>query len=191
LDIVRVEGRSVKHPYMQEDDNVAENARLSSVRYEQTLSFIGDKLSGKCLDIGANNPFTQEMRKHLNVEIDNTEGDLDETELHGEYDVVFCFEVIEHLFNPLFHLRQVNKVLKPGGRAFISTPRNRPRFLWFEHHFHEMYLKNLLDLVHYAGFRVERQELIRVHPWWFYFTGIRPFFRMFFDRVWIMELHKV
>jgi len=40
----------------------------------------------------------------------------------GSFDLVYCGEIIEHLFNPDHLLREVHRVLKPGGIALISTP---------------------------------------------------------------------
>ncbi len=33
-------------------------------------------------------------------------------------------EVIEHLENPRFMLREIQRVLRPGGKAIITTPNN-------------------------------------------------------------------
>jgi 2-polyprenyl-3-methyl-5-hydroxy-6-metoxy-1,4-benzoquinol methylase len=38
------------------------------------------------------------------------------------FDRVFGVEVIEHLENPRFFFRELKRVLKEGGEAFISTP---------------------------------------------------------------------
>jgi SAM-dependent methyltransferase len=40
----------------------------------------------------------------------------------GEFDAVCCLEVIEHVENPWHLLREIRTVLKPGGRALVSTP---------------------------------------------------------------------
>lgn len=40
----------------------------------------------------------------------------------GEFDAVVCFEVIEHLFDIESTLREVRRVLKPGGVLVLSTP---------------------------------------------------------------------
>ena len=40
----------------------------------------------------------------------------------GSFDVVVSTEVIEHLENPWFFVRELHRVLRPGGVAVISTP---------------------------------------------------------------------
>jgi len=38
------------------------------------------------------------------------------------FDVVFCTEVVEHTFNPIHIIREVNRVLKKGGIFIFSVP---------------------------------------------------------------------
>jgi SAM-dependent methyltransferase len=50
------------------------------------------------------------------------------------FDYVVCLEVIEHMENPLAICRELKRVLRKGGRLFISTPnilslRSRVKFL--------------------------------------------------------------
>jgi 2-polyprenyl-3-methyl-5-hydroxy-6-metoxy-1,4-benzoquinol methylase len=42
----------------------------------------------------------------------------------GGFDVVIAAEVIEHLENPRFTVRELARLLKPGGTAIVSTPNN-------------------------------------------------------------------
>ena len=37
-------------------------------------------------------------------------------------DIVTALDVIEHVFDPLFFLREIHRVLKPGGQVVLSTP---------------------------------------------------------------------
>lgn len=40
----------------------------------------------------------------------------------GSFDVVWCSEVLEHLFEPGFALCEMERVLTPGGRLFVTVP---------------------------------------------------------------------
>lgn len=40
----------------------------------------------------------------------------------GHYDFVVCTEVLEHTLQPFDAVQEIERVLKPGGLAFISTP---------------------------------------------------------------------
>ena len=40
----------------------------------------------------------------------------------NSYDVVVSFQVIEHIKNDLGYLKEIYRVLKPGGKALITTP---------------------------------------------------------------------
>jgi len=42
----------------------------------------------------------------------------------GAFDVVVAAEVIEHLENPRFTMREIFKLLRPGGTAIVTTPNN-------------------------------------------------------------------
>jgi len=44
---------------------------------------------------------------------------------HGNaFDVVVAAEIVEHLENPRFMIREVFRILRPGGVALITTPNN-------------------------------------------------------------------
>lgn len=51
--------------------------------------------------------------------------DIDEADFPFEdnyFDAVYCGEVIEHLFDPDHLLKEIRRVLKPGGTCVITTP---------------------------------------------------------------------
>jgi len=159
-------------------------------RHEFTVKFVGDRDLGTVLDIGERNPLTERFEKLKGLKIQNTIGDLDCLTLEGGYDSVFCFEVIEHLMNPLNLLLQIHSVLRPSGRLFLSTPKHKPHFLWGEHHFTEYDEKRLGALIARAGFVIERNAEFRTMPLWWHFLGIRPLIRIFNNSVFITELRK-
>jgi SAM-dependent methyltransferase len=109
-------------------------------------------------------------------------------ELKGNYDTIFCLEVIEHLMNPLRLLEQINRILEPDGKVFLSTPKHKPHFLWDKYHFTELDEYRFNALVTRAGFESVRIRFFRTMPIWWYFTGFRPFLRMFFNKGRIAEL---
>ncbi|HYG03335.1 MAG TPA: class I SAM-dependent methyltransferase [Chryseosolibacter sp.] len=41
------------------------------------------------------------------------------------YDVVFSFQVIEHIKDDALFLQEIHRVLKPGGKAVLTTPNRR------------------------------------------------------------------
>lgn len=40
--------------------------------------------------------------------------------LNGQYDIVICFEVLEHLPNPLSTIKDLYKIIKPNGIVFVT-----------------------------------------------------------------------
>lgn len=174
-------------PYMHE---LKEHRPKIKKRTEEViLQFIGERTIGKALDIGIRNPVTELLEKHYNRSIDSTNIDLDVGQLSGEYDTIFCFEVLEHLFNPLHFLLEAKKVLKDDGTIFLSTPKGRPHFLAFTHHFHEFYKSELIALIERAGMKIVRLQYYRIRPLSMSF-GFRPFLRVFFDRKCMVEIKK-
>jgi len=43
-------------------------------------------------------------------------------------DLIWCTEVIEHLYRPEFLIQEIERVLKPSGRAILTTPNSH---WWF------------------------------------------------------------
>jgi SAM-dependent methyltransferase len=171
------------HDLLPESEGTRRSARF-------IIDFIGNRKLGKVLDIGCPNPLGALLEKHYNLKLDNTEIDLDIGELSGKYDTIFCFEVIEHLFNPLHFLFQIRRVLKDDGRLYITTPKCKPYFLWSKVHFHEFHQRELIDLIERARLKTVRMKCVKVRPLCWYFTGFRPFLRLFFERRFLIESKK-
>ena len=51
--------------------------------------------------------------------------------------------------------------------------------------------KSMVNLINRSGFKIIREDKLRIHPLSFYFKGIRPMLRFFFERVQIFELEKI
>lgn len=164
-------------------------SRSTRLRWEKTVEFLAPAENVRSgLDMGDRTPLTGQLEKYFGCSFENSTGDLDTVTLKGGYDVVTSFEVIEHLFNPLYHLEQIRGVLNPGGRIYLSTPVGKPDFLWSPQHFHEMNNRSLAALLNRAGLTVIRRKDIKIQPPWFYFTGFRPMMRGLFEKHCLLEL---
>ena len=105
------------------------------------------------------------------------------------YDLVICLETLEHVQNPLSFMKYLSESITDDGEIFLITPA-RMRFLWTEHHFFEMsgdhIQKWLLDIL---GLKITHRKRVRItYPLRFYFTGIRPFLRLFFSHTWMYRI---
>lgn len=45
---------------------------------------------------------------------------------YGEYDLIFCLEVFDYIFNPLDAFRRINSLLKADGTAWVTFPTFYP-----------------------------------------------------------------
>ena len=112
------------------------------VIYDEVVNVLRRKKAdqGLLLDFGAGRgQFLEMIKSQFEFELHGI--DLMHTQLEGiqwfvhdlnqrfplgenNYDVVTAIEVIEHLENPRHMLRDLFKVLKPGGRLVVTTPNN-------------------------------------------------------------------
>ena len=177
------------YPYRKKINSEYSKLDTNTIRWSKTLDFIGKCDKAKSgLDIGDRSSFTVELENVFGCEFINTNIDLDTGKIKGEYDVITAFEIIEHLYNPLWCLEQLRQALSENGRLYLSTPLGKPYLLWAPGHFHEMHRKRLHSLFKRAQFHIIRQDTFKIHPTYFYFTGFRPFLRGIFERVQIYEL---
>jgi SAM-dependent methyltransferase len=108
--------------------------------------------------------------------------------LHGkQYDVVTLFEVLEHTADPFQTVLSIHRLLKPGGRLFLSVPGNRrwPGFFHPEvdappHHLTLWSEAALVRLLERAGLRVHGVEIkplgaedLGIHLKWRWHDAVR------------------
>jgi 2-polyprenyl-3-methyl-5-hydroxy-6-metoxy-1,4-benzoquinol methylase len=69
------------------------------------------------------------------------------------FDVVTSADVVEHLTDPDSHLREIHRVLGPGGALVLTTPKWKPDGKWDERHEREYRAHELRVLLgrHFAG----------------------------------------
>lgn len=165
---------------------------------KMTIDYLDRKIKQKhpikILDIGQPNPLSKLMKYYfLECDVYNTDGDLDEGfSFVGslDYDFIVYSHTIEHQFNPLYTLLRFYNVINSHPTIFIILPQ-RPKFLWFEGHYHEIDHYRMQLLLKRAGLKIVSYESKRIkRDWWFYFTGIRPLLRFFFERVGYYEVKK-
>jgi SAM-dependent methyltransferase len=109
----------------------------------KNIKIYSKHVTGTTLDIGCGskpyaNLFTCEKYIGLDIEVSghkhkNSHIDVfyDGVTIPFErdfFDSVVCFEALEHIFNPETFLKEVIRVLKPGGKAIFTLP-----FIWDEH----------------------------------------------------------
>ena len=157
-------------------------------RANEIANFI-DEWKEPIADMGDRNPLIEFLEEHLHFSTTAIDGiDFDKDEIDGQYGTIFCFAILEHLFNPLFALENMKKALIPDGILYLATP-GRPHFLWTEHHFHEIDDKRIEWLFDRAGFQIVKsrkaylRRRLREH-----LTGIRPLIRYFHKS---MRLYKL
>jgi SAM-dependent methyltransferase len=136
-------------------------------------SNFGGRRSGAVLDLGAGvKPYEPIYERYFesstSVDVPHSPHDIhnvdilasaDDLPLDAEsFDCVICTEVLEHCPEPLKALGEIARVLKPGGRVFLTTP-----FLWplheMPHDYYRYTPSGLAQLAETTGLLVKS-----IHP---------------------------
>jgi len=170
--------------------NTRDKFSYSESRFKQTVDFI-ENVSGVVLDIGERNDLSNYIEQYLDITIINTKSDLNYLIKYNypirKFNVVFCFEVIEHLLNPLLFFDNLYETTFQDVHIFLSYP-SRPKWLWNnDEHFHEYDRLRFNYLLKKTGFKIIREKSIYVKrkP-----VGIRPLIRNFIPQTRIYEIIK-
>jgi len=156
-----------------------------SERYLDTLEFMGDMdKDTRLLEIGSLPGHFTVLLKQLGYQVRGVDLDyrraeslwrkyditVDEVDIETQplpyeenrFDLVLFMELLEHLrINPVFTLRQLYRVLKPGGKIILSTPNVPPhrrfRFFLYGHSYQDdlfQELEKLETVGHMGHFRL-------------------------------------
>jgi 2-polyprenyl-3-methyl-5-hydroxy-6-metoxy-1,4-benzoquinol methylase len=80
----------------------------------------------------------------------------------ASFDVVVCFEVLEHVEEPETVLDELARVLQPGGVLVVSSPNPDVYPAGNPHHVHEFHRRELAETL---GTRFEHIRVVRQHAW--------------------------
>ncbi len=100
--------------------------KFTGAKYDDAILDVGTgngSLLAKLFNIGFKNltgidPFINESKEYGSVKV--LKQDL--FDVKNQYDIVMMHHSLEHMFEPLNALKQVYKILKPGGRALVRVP---------------------------------------------------------------------
>lgn len=89
---------------------------------------------------------------------------------NGSFDLILCFETIEHIENPQIALEEMKRVLKKGGTAIVTMDSGSILFrvvwwvwektkgrVWQGAHLHPFHHKQLQKMIEQNGFRVRKK----------------------------------
>jgi hypothetical protein len=181
-----MERRTKLRPGYNEDEEVFGKITKGVIKYvDKIIPFLkedGIFSTGLIGDIGPENHKTNLIAEKLGfvpTQIVSDDFNFDKISTEQKFDIIFCLEVVEHLQNPLFFMRELKNILKDTGIIYLSMPSN-PRFMWAEFHFYEMSKKHFekwiltpldLQIVRHKRFNF-------MTDWRAIFIGIRPLIKL-------------
>jgi len=134
------------------------HARIAKSRIFEILKQLAKRPRGYVLDVGEESPLTLKMRS-MGYDVDNTDGDLDInfTAPRNNYFTIVFSHVIEHLFNPLYCLSELRKLLHENGKLIIAMPWCSVglKIGFSKIQYHEIDEYRMRKLLRRAGFEIE------------------------------------
>ena len=145
---------------------------------------MSDRHSDKILDLGCGNGFLSQLFPNFNiVGVDVSDGMLANNPHKwvkgsaesipfgdNEFDFVVCRSLLHHLENPSIGLKEIFRVLKPGGEVSFYDPNHNIIYEAIRHlfqkterfsHLHRSFnYKELFSLIEEAGFKITEKRYI-------------------------------
>ena len=148
-------------------------------RYNQTLKRVRRFVRGGYVsEVGGYSIFGEKLAEKLKLYYEHTTGDLNYRTMWFENDYIFCFEVLEHLMNPLFFLKNA----RFKKYLFITYPYSP--ILQGKRHFHEMTDDQFYTLIDEAGLKIVYHDKFRnFNTLKIIFSGFRPLIKFFMQLV--------
>jgi len=174
---------------------------LTKKRWIKTRNFIArnydhNKDNRIILDIGPENIFGKQISNYFSSDYYHTEGDLNypywnttidsfrtnnsiDKKWKAAFGTICCFEVLEHLMNPLLFLNKLHSICDKDTKIFLSYPYNPLAFMWSDTHFHEYNPDRFNHLLKESKFKIIAQEQYKIY-WKVkdYLKGFSPLLRL-------------
>ncbi len=109
----------------------------------------------------------------VEVSIFDLDGPAPPAMVADPFDTVICLNVLEHIEDDLGALREMGRVLKPGGKLGLLVPAHSLLYGEFDRavgHFRRYSKRQLVDLLKAADFEVQSAlffNILAVLPWFF------------------------
>jgi 2-polyprenyl-3-methyl-5-hydroxy-6-metoxy-1,4-benzoquinol methylase len=153
------------------------------------VEFYGAELSTKSIEIA----------KSLGRNVSNIDITLPEERFINNFDVVSCFQVLEHIVDVNSFFKALIDLCKPGGLIVLAVPNNdgfvgdafnnvlnmppHHCLLWNRRSLHFLARKFSVDVIDYVD-----EELSDVHRYWGFSVRINKFLRKF---IFLKELNPI
>jgi SAM-dependent methyltransferase len=113
--------------------------RLNTAIHVRVMENLDPEVRGRVVDLGAGDGYLAGLLREAGFDVRAldrvatyfapTDIPLDQADLNerlpysdGEFDAAVATELIEHIENPWFLIREMHRIIRPGGVAVISTP---------------------------------------------------------------------
>jgi hypothetical protein len=143
-----------------------ELAKWNMTRIQRTLLLM-PQICRPWLDVGTGDSLMRDTLKKIYGEPDTYQLDLDMEPYvcpDNHFMTITSFEMLEHLYNPLYHLLQLRRILNQQGKILMTTPNDYSLIYKLEHllsrkygkHFHQFSVRDMEKIVSRAGMRIIR-----------------------------------
>jgi len=146
-------------------------------RWKNTKHFIAMNggIYNPVLVIGGKSEFEDSLSRYYDIKFGYTCFDLNYPfPISSKYNTILCFQIIEHLLNPLLFMCEVKKLMNNNSLLYISYPIHGTKYFWSSGHFHEYDKSRFFYLLKESGFKIidYKQKIM-----WVRVKGIRPIIR--------------